>query len=100
MTKNPRFLKPVWQSVDAIFQDVSMVRTIIVNGKTVQCSKTYSGPTSVTILKVAPNMVDPTSLKHSVSSFKKSINKNNSILLHYRFTKGNKCKLSIIEDIL
>ena len=33
-----------------------------------RCSKNYGIPTRVTRLKVAPNMPDPTSIKHSVSS--------------------------------
>ena len=35
-----------------------------------QSSKYYSCPTRVTRLKVAPNMTDSTSIKHSVSSLK------------------------------
>ena len=33
-----------------------------------QCSKNYGSPTSVTMLKVAPNMADPISINYSVGS--------------------------------
>ena len=42
------------------FSDVCVAETIV--------SKNYGSPTPVTWLKVAPNMADPTSMKHSVSS--------------------------------
>ena len=68
------FLKHFWRSVDAILRDVSVAETIsywlILNIQTTifQCSKNYSCPTRVTCLTVPPNMADPTSMKHSVSS--------------------------------
>ena len=62
-----------WQSFDAILEDVSVTETTVwcstINSKTIifQCSKSHGSPirsqTRVTRLKVAPNMVDPISLK-------------------------------------
>ena len=55
-------------------QDVSVAETIVqwytiyFQTTIFQCSKNFGSPTSVTRLKIAPNMADPTSMKHSVSS--------------------------------
>ena len=62
-----------WQSVDAILEDVSVIKTIvsclIINLKTIifQCSENYnySSPTRASGLKVAPNMADPISLNEN-----------------------------------
>ena len=64
-TKKTFFQNHFWQSVDAILEDVSVAKTIVwyltINLETIifQCSKTNGSPTSVTRLKVAPNMADP-----------------------------------------
>ena len=61
-----------WQSVDAILEDVSATETIVwcqnINSKTIifQCPKKHGTTTSVTRLKVAPNMVDPISLNENL----------------------------------
>ena len=54
----------VWQSVDAIFEDVSVTETIVwfLNTTIFYCFKKYFSPTRVTRLKVAPNMADLISL--------------------------------------
>ena len=47
-----------------------------------QCSKIYGILTRVIMLKVAPNMADPTSIKYSVSSLKKdSLRRHSWVLL-------------------
>ena len=57
-----------WQSVNAILEDVSVTKTIVlcltIILKTIifQYSKNYGSPTPVTRLKVASNMADPISL--------------------------------------
>ena len=48
-----------------------------------RCSKNDGSPTRVTRLKVAPNMADPTSMKHPVSSLNMILGKKNK-------TKANK----------
>ena len=51
-----------------------MAETIILIFQTTifRCFKNYGNPSHITRLKVAPNMADPTSMKHSVSSLKDS----------------------------
>ena len=61
----------IWQSVDAILEDVSASETVIwclnINLKTIilQPSKNYGSPTRVTTLKLAPNMADPISFNEN-----------------------------------
>ena len=65
-------------SVYAILQDVSVAETIIkwctVNFQTTicKCFKNYGIPTRVNRIKVALKMSDPTSVKHSLSSPKRT----------------------------
>ena len=67
------FQNHFWQSVDAILEDVSVVKTIVscwtiyFQNTIFQCSKQYGSPTRVTRLKVEPNMAGPISIKDSDS---------------------------------
>ena len=70
------FFNHFWQSV-GILEDVSVVETIVecwniyfFQATSSQCCKNNGSPTSVTRLKVAPNMTDVTSIKYAVSSLK------------------------------
>ena len=63
-----KMINNFWQSVEAILEDVSVIRIIVwyykVNLKTTifQCSKNNGTPTRVARLEVAANMADPISL--------------------------------------
>ena len=65
-----------WQNIHAILQDVFVAKQIVywktinLQNTIFQRSKNCGNLTCLNMLKVAPNMVDPTSMKQSVSRFK------------------------------